>query len=332
MCLGEILLRFDPGNKRIHNSREFTVWDGGAEYNVAANASRVYRMRSVIATAVADNGLGRLAEELARAAGVDTSEILWREQGRNGLYFIERGFGLRPPASAFDRDDTATSRLDCGEIEWPRIFDEYGVRWFHTGGVFTGLSATTPGVAAEAMAAAKESGAIVSYDLNYRHSLWEKRGGKDAANAVNRELLRHADVVFGVFGFDSSLSNVNDYSFRHSADAMLEDFPNLKIVVSSLRDTHTASLHALGGMCLKDGVIFRGQSFNGIEVLDRVGSGDAFASGFIASMLLGNNAQVAINHATAHGALAMTTPGDTSMATMDEILALMRGGGAAAKR
>lgn len=332
MCLGEILLRFDPGEGRIYNSRQFTVWDGGAEYNVAANAARVFKQRSVIAAALRDNGLGRLAEELARAAGVDTSEIVWRNDARNGLYFIERGFGIRPPASTFDRKNTAISRLTPGDIEWQRIFGEYGVRWFHTGGVFTGLSDSTPKVAVEAMSAARENGAVVSYDLNYRGSLWGNRGGRDAANELNRELLSHVDVVFGTFDFDSTLSRYDEGAFRSAAEKMQDDFPNLKAIVSTLRETHSASRHDLGGVCLIDGQVLRSKDYKNMEVLDRVGSGDAFASGFIASMLASKDARFAIDCGAAHGSLAMTTPGDTSMSTMDEIIALMQGAGAGAKR
>lgn len=332
MSLGEILLRFDPGYRRIHNSREFTVWDGGAEYNVAANAARVFKQRSVIAAGLADNGLGRLAEELARAAGVDTSELIWRGDSRNGLYFIERGFGIRPPASTFDRENTATSQLAPGEIEWQRLFSESGVRWFHTGGVFTGLSDTTPEVAAEAMQAARENGTIVSYDLNYRGSLWKIRGGRDAANVLNRKLLPHTDVVFGTFDFDSTLSNYSEGSFRQAAEKMISEFPNLKAVVSTLRETHSASLHDLAGVCLIDGQVLRSKDYKNMEVLDRVGSGDAFAAGFISGLLDGKDAQFAIDCGAAHGSLAMTTPGDTSMSTMDEVIALMQGTGAVAKR
>jgi 2-dehydro-3-deoxygluconokinase len=334
VSLGEILLRFDPGDRRIHTAREFMVWDGGAEYNVAANASRVFRRRSAIVTALADNSLGHLAEELARAAGVDVSLVLWRAGGsgtRNGLYFIERGHGLRPPASTFDRAGTAVSQLKAGDIDWQGIFTG-GVRWFHTGGVFTGLSDTTPGVAAEAMIAARDAGTIVSYDLNYRHSLWGERGGRDAANSLNRELLPHADVVFGAFGFDSTLSHYNEISFRRAGEKMIADFPNLKVVVSTLRETHSASRHDLGGVCLADGQILRSKDYTNMEVLDRVGSGDAFAAAFISSMLSSKDAQFALDCGAAHGSLAMTTPGDVSMSTIDEVLALMQGAGAGAKR
>lgn len=333
VALGEILLRFDPGEARIQNSRQFTVWDGGAEYNVAANVAKVFNRRSLIVTALADNALGHLAANLAHASRVDTSHIFWRkaDENRNGLYFIERGFGLRPPASTFDRSHTAISRLKKGDVDWTDILAK-GVRWFHTGGVFTGLSETAPAVAAEAMQAAKYAGAILSYDLNYRHSLWGSRGGRDAANAINRELLPFADVVFGTFGFDSKLSNYSEPAFRTAAEKMRADFPNLKMIVSSLRETHSASRHDLGGACLAGDEVFRAKDHTNMEVLDRVGSGDAFAAGFIASLLDGKDIQFAMDCASAHGSLAMTTPGDVSMSTMDEVLALISGRDSTAKR
>lgn len=333
ISLGEILLRFDPGDKRIHNSRQFTVWDGGAEYNVAANITRVFRQRGRIVSAIADNALGRLALELARSSGIDTDGVIWQDpdECRNGLYFIERGFGLRPPASAFDRSNTAISRLKEGEIDWSASFAP-GARWFHTGGVFAGLSDTTPGVAAEGMKAARDSGSVVSYDLNYRNSLWAARGGIEAANEVNRGLLPYADVVFGTFGFDSKLSKYDESAFRAAAEKMVSDFPDLKMVVSTLRETHSASRHDLGAVCFSEGDVYRSKDQIGIDVLDRVGSGDAFASGFIASILAAQDVQYALDCGVATGALAMTTPGDTSMSTMEEISALMTGGGSAAKR
>lgn len=338
ISLGEVLLRFDPGDRRIHSTREFTVWDGGAEYNVAANLSRVFRMQTSIITALADNAIGHLTEDLVRNAGVDIDEIIWRKHDgigantRNGLYFIERGFGLRAPASTFDRDNTAVSQLNEGDIDWTKMFGEKGALWLHTGGVFAGLSEMTPGVAVAGMQAAKANGTVVSYDLNYRHSLWSTRGGRDAANKLNRKLLPHADVVFGIFDFDSTLSGYSEDEFRTAAGKMLADFPNLKIIVSTLRETHSASRHDLAGVCLSNGEVFRSRDYKNIEVIDRVGSGDAFASAFIYSMLEGQDPQFAIDCASAHAALAMTTPGDGSMCTLNEVLDLVGGGDATIKR
>lgn len=338
VSLGEVLLRFDPGDERIHTTRDFRVFDGGGEYNVARNLSKTFRQKTAVVTALADNALGRLAENLIWQGGVDASEILWRESDgkgentRNGIYFIERGFGLRPPASCFDRANTAVSQLKTGDIDWRKIFGELGSRWFHTGGVFTGLSETTPEAAAEAMQIARETGAIVSYDLNYRDSLWKTRGGRDAANELNRELLKHADACFGVFDFDSKLSNYNKENFRSAAEKMLADFPNLKAVVSTLREVHTAGRHDLSAVCYLDKQLYKARDYQNIEVFDRVGSGDAFASGFIYGLLAGNDAQYAIECGTAHGVLVMTTPGDNSMSTLTEVENLISGSGAVANR
>lgn len=340
VSLGEILLRFDPENERIHNARSFRVFDGGAEYNVARNLAKVFRQKTAIVTALADNSLGRLAEDFAQQAGVDVSEIVWRTHdgiganARNGLYFIERGFGLRPPDSCFDRGNTAVSQLKTGEIDWQKIFVKNGVRWFHTGGVFTGLSETTPRVAVEALKIARENGAIVSYDLNYRASLWKNRGGKTAANELNREILPFADVVFGVISddFKPNVTEFDERKFQTAAEKMRGDFPNLQIIVSTLRDVHNASSHNFGAACYSDDGVIIAEKYLQANVLDRVGSGDAFVSGFVYALLNGKDLKFAADCGAAHGVLAMTTIGDNSTATIEEIEHLMRGEGSAAKR
>ncbi len=264
-------------------------------------------------------------------AGVDASGIIWRSGGgadtRNGIYFIERGFGLRAPASCFDRANTAVSQLKTGEINWREIFNQNGTRWFHTGGVFVGLSETAPEVAKEAMQAARANGAIVSYDLNYRDSLWKNKGGREAANAVNRELLPLADVVFGAMDFDARLSQFNAEKFRQAAEKMTGEFPDLKIVCSTLREVHSASRHDLSAVCFANGEVFKAKDYKNIEVLDRVGSGDAFDSGLIYGLLAEKDFQFAVECGVAHALLAMTTPGDNSMATLAEIENLMQGAG-----
>lgn len=338
VSLGEVLLRFDPGEELIQTAREFRVFDGGGEYNVARNLAKTFRRKTAIATALADNALGRLAENLIWQGGVDSSEILWREtdgkgeRTRNGVYFIERGFGLRVPSSCFDRANTAVSQLKTGDIDWQKIFAEKGARWFHTGGIFVGLSETTPDVAREAMQSAKENATIISYDLNYRDSLWKERGGREAANKLNRELLALADVAFGVFDFNSGLKNFSEDVFRQSAEKMLAEFPNLKAVVSTLRDVHSASRHSLSAVCLYQNQIFKARNYENIEVLDRVGSGDAFAAGFIYGLLAEKGARFAVDCGTALASLVMTTAGDNSTATLSEVERLMHGGGAQAIR
>ena len=336
ISLGEVLLRFDSGHERIHTTQNFRVFDGGGEYNVARNLAKTFRQRTVIVTALADNALGRLAENLIQAGGVDASEILWREAGntRNGLYFIERGFGLRVPDSCFDRENTAVSQLKVGDIDWQRIFGEQKARWFHTGGIFTGLSETAPQVALEAVKIAKENGVIVSYDLNYRASLWKNRGGKVAANELNREFLPFADVVFGVISdeFKPSVAEFDEQKFQKAAEKMQADFPNLQIIVSTLRDTHNASSHNFSAVCFADNRVIVADKYIKTNVLDRVGSGDAFVSGFIYGLLNEKDLKFAINCGTAHGVLVMTTIGDNSTATVEEIEHLMRGDSSVAKR
>lgn len=324
VSLGEVMLRFDPGDDRIHAARSFRVWEGGGEYNVARNISKCFRSRAAVVTALADNQLGRLVEDLILQGGVDVSEILWRETdgisraARNGMYFMERGFGLRPPTGCSDRANTAVSQLKPGEIDWQDIF-RGGTRWFHTGGIFAGLSGSTAAVAAEAMSAAKESGTVVSYDLNYRESLWADRGGHAAANEVNRELLRFADVVFGVEDFRAGFAEYSEDAFRRAASPMLDRHPELKIAATTLRDVKSASRHNLGGVCFSGDKVHRGRDFRDAEVLDRVGSGDAFAAGFIYGILSGKDLSTAISLATASAALSLASVGDGSSATLPEI-------------
>ncbi|MDQ3064045.1 MAG: sugar kinase [Acidobacteriota bacterium] len=338
LSFGEVLLRFDSGDERIHNARHFRVFDGGAEYNVARNLAKVFKQNTAIVTSLADNGLGRLAEDFILQGGVDTSEIRWREHDgkgentRNGIYFIERGFGLRSPSSCFDRANTAVAQLKTGDIDWRKVFGEKGTRWFHTGGVFTGISDTTPEAAKEAIQAARENDVIVSYDLNYRDSLWKTRGGREFANRLNREFLPFADVVFGAFDFDSKLSNFDEMTFRRAAEKMSAEFPNLKAIVSTLREVHSASRHDLSAVCFYENLIYKAGDYKDIEVLDRVGSGDAFASGFIYGFLAGKDALYSIECGAAHAALVMTTPGDNSMSTLAEVEKLIGGGKADAQR
>ncbi len=331
VSLGELLLRFDPGETRIVYAREFKVWDGGAEYNVAANLSRVFSLNVSLVSTLHNNEVGRLAIGLARNAGVDTSNIELKDKGRNGIYFIERGFGPRAAASAFDRENTAISMSDAHAFDWDHIFSS-GVRWFHTGGIFAGLSEKTPDAAMSAMKAARQNGSVVSYDLNYRDSLWLKRGGREAANDINRKLLPFADVVFGVFDFDPKLDNFDENTFSEAATRMCDQFPNIKLIVSTLRNIRSANSHDLGGICYSNGEIFESIIRKDIEVFDRVGSGDAFASGFIYGMLEGKGEQFAIDCGASLGTLAMTSAGDVAAVTADEVFAFMNGSDAAAKR
>lgn len=343
VALGEVMLRLDPGENRITRTREFRVWEGGGEYNVARGLRRCFGLNAAVVTALVDNPVGRLVEDLILQGGVDPSYIRWVKddgvgrQARNGLNFTERGFGLRGATGCSDRGHTAVSQLKPGEIDWDKIFLADGCRWFHTGGIFAALSESTPQVAQEAMQAAKRHGIVVSYDLNYRASLWKSIGGQKKAQAVNRELIRLVDVVFGneedfsaalgfaVKGLDENFSTLDPASFKEMIEQVVHEYPNLKVIASTLRRVETATRNDWGAVCYCQGQFFEATRRVGLEILDRVGGGDSFASGLIYGVLSGRDPAWAVECGAAHGALAMTTPGDTSMATLDEVQNLMKG-------
>ncbi|MFL6285355.1 MAG: PfkB family carbohydrate kinase [Pyrinomonadaceae bacterium] len=350
VSLGEVMLRLDPGDVRIHTARSFRVWEGGGEYNVARGLRRCFRMDAAVVTALADNPVGRLVEDLILQGGVDLSHVLWREydgvgrETRNGLNFTERGFGVRAALGCSDRGHTAVSHLRPGEIDWGKIFGAEGARWFHTGGVFCALSETTPEVAREAMLAAKEYGAVVSYDLNYRDSLWKAIGGHARARKVNRELAPLVDVMIGneedftaclgleVEGLDEQHSKLDAANFRKMIERAVSEFPNFRVVATTLRNARTATLNDWGAVCYTDGELYRSATREDLEIYDRVGGGDSFASGLIYGLMQGKGAQYAVECGAAHGALAMTTPGDTTMATLSEVERVMKGGSARVAR
>ena len=346
LSLGEVMLRLDPGKGRIHTTRHFQVWEGGGEYNVARGLRRCFGLRTAIATALADNPVGRLVEDLILQGGVDTSLLKWLPYDgvgrtvRNGLNFTERGFGLRAAAGCSDRGHTAVSQLKPGDFDWSSIFGpENETKFFHTGGIFAALSASTADVAAEAMDAARLHSTPVSYDLNYRDSLWKSIGGKARAQEVNRELVRKVDLLLGTEEDFSAMLGVKikgvgeDFTELPIAgyETMLREvaaaYPNLKLIASTLRTASTASRNSWGAIALyEDQIIHVPQ--REIDIYDRVGGGDSFASGLLYGLLAGKPIDWAVRCGVAHGALAMTTPGDTSMATLAEVERLMQGGSA----
>jgi len=346
VALGEVMLRLDPGENRIAHTREFRAWEGGGEYNVARGLKRCFGLNTAVVTALADNPIGRLVQDLIYQGGVDQSYLKWVEydgvgrQVRNGLNFTERGFGLRAAVGCSDRGHTAVSQLKPGEIDWEQIFGGDGCRWFHTGGIFAALSETTPQVAAEAMKSARRHGVVVSYDLNYRASLWKANGGQKRAQSVNRELVELADVVFGneedfsaalgftVKGVDENFAVLDSGSFKEMMHEVAGKFANLKVVASTLRVVSSASRNDWGAVCYCDGKFYEAAKRASLEVLDRVGGGDSFASGLIYGLLGGHDPAWAVECGAAHGALAMTTPGDTSMATLNEVMNVMKGASA----
>lgn len=350
VSLGEIMLRLDPGDGRVHTARSFQLWEGGGEYNVARGLKRCFGLEAAVVSAFADNAVGRLIQDLIYQGGVDQSHVKWvKFDGvgrtvRNGLNFTERGFGVRAAAGCSDRGHTAVSQLKPGDIDWNKIFGEEGARWFHTGGIFCALSETTPAVAREAMEAAKQHGTIVSYDLNYRESLWQAIGGQRRAVEVNRELAPMVDVMIGneedftaalgfeVEGMDEHHSKLDVESFKRMIERAVTEFPNFKVVATTLRNAKTATLNDWGAVCYVGGELYQAPVRENLEIFDRVGGGDSFASGLIYGFLTGRGPQWAVECGAAHGALAMTTPGDTTMATLSEVERVMIGGTARVAR
>ncbi|HEX6737019.1 MAG TPA: sugar kinase [Vicinamibacteria bacterium] len=350
VSLGEVMLRLDPGESRIHTARSFQVWEGGGEYNVARGLKRCFGLDTAVVTALVDNPVGRLVQDLIYQGGVDQSHLRWvKDDGvgrtaRNGLNFTERGYGVRAALGCSDRGHTAASQLKPGDIDWDLLFGRQGARWFHTGGIFAALSETTPGVAREAMAAARKHGTLISYDLNYRPSLWKSIGGAARAQEVNRELARYVDVMLGneedftaclglpVEGVDENLSELDPSSFGRMIERAVKEFPNFKVVATTLRNARTATLNDWGAVCYAGGQLYQAPTREGLEILDRVGGGDSFASGLIYGFLTGRGPQWAVECGAAHGALAMTTPGDTTMATLAEVERVMKGGSARVAR
>jgi 2-dehydro-3-deoxygluconokinase len=350
VSLGEVMLRLDPGDSRIHTTRNFQVWEGGGEYNVARGLKRCFGLDTTIVTALADNPVGRLVQDLMYQGGVDQSHLRWEKYDgvgralRNGLNFTERGFGVRAALGCSDRGHTAVSQLKPGDIDWDQIFGSEGARWFHTGGIFCALSETTPAVARDAIAAAKKHGTVVSYDLNYRSSLWQGNGGPARAQEVNRQLASSVDVMLGneedftaalgfeVEGLDEQHAKLDVENFRRMIERAMQEFPNFKAVATTLRNARTATINDWGAVCYCDGELYQAPMRENLEIYDRVGGGDSFASGLIYGFLGGKGPQWAVECGAAHSALAMTTPGDTTMATLAEVEKVMKGGTARVSR
>lgn len=350
VALGEVMLRLDPGEQRIHTTRSFHVYEGGGEYNVARGLKRGFGLDTAIVTALVDNPVGRLVQDLIYQGGVDQKYLRFVDDDgvgrtvRNGLNFTERGFGVRAAVGCSDRGHTAVAQLQPGQIDWDGLFGRDGVRWFHTGGIFAALSESTPLVAREAMEAARRHGTIVSYDLNYRPSLWKSIGGQVRAREVNRELAPLVDVMLGneedftaalgfeVSGVDEHLSTLDPANFLRMIERAVREFPNFSAVATTLRHARTATINDWSALLYQGGRLYQARTREGLEILDRVGGGDSFASGLIYGLLAEKGPQWSVECGAAHGALAMTTPGDTSMVTLAEVERVMKGGTARVSR
>lgn len=351
VSLGEVMLRLDPGEGRIRTARQFRAWEGGGEYNVARGLRRAFGQRTAVVTALADNEVGRLVEDLILTGGVDTSFLRWLPYDglgrsvRNGLNFTERGFGVRGAVGVSDRGHTAASQLGPDDVDWDHLFGDLGVRWLHTGGIYAALSETAAQTVIAAVTAAKRHGTVVSYDLNYRPSLWKAVGGPARAQEVNREIARHVDVMIGneedftaalgfeVEGVDENISAIEVDAFAAMIDRVAAAYPNFQVIATTLRTVRSATVNDWGAIAWsRDEGLVQATHRPGLEILDRVGGGDSFASGLVYGLLEGEPLATAVEYGAAHGALAMTTPGDTTMASKAEVLKLAGGGGARVDR
>ena len=351
VSLGEVMLRLDPGEGRVATTRTFNAWEGGGEYNVARGLKRCFGLRTAIVTALADNPVGRLIEDLIYQGGVEQAHLTWApfdgvgRDVRNGLNFTKRGFGVRGAIGCSDRGHTAASQMRPGDVDWDRIFGTDGARWFHCGGIYAALSETTAAVAAEAMQAARRHGTVVSYDLNYRPSLWKSIGGPARAAEVNRELVGLVDVLLGneedfsaalgfeIEGVDENLVGLDLAAYEKQLANVMAGYLNLGAVATTLREVRSATVNDWSAVCrTREHGFLVGPKLAELEIRDRVGGGDSFASGFFWALLTGLGPDDALAYGVAHGALAMTTPGDTSMATLAEVERLVRGAGARVQR
>ena len=350
VSLGEVMLRLDPGEGRIRTARAFRVWEGGGEYNVVRGLRRCFGLKTAVITAFAENEIGYLMEDFILQGGVDTSLIKWMPTDgigrvcRNGLNFTERGFGVRGAVGCSDRANTAISKATPEDFDFDYIFGTLGVRWLHTGGIYAALSEQSCETVLAAIKTAKKYGTVVSYDLNYRPSMWSAIGGKEKAQQVNREIAKYVDVMIGneedftaclgfeIEGNDENLKTLNLDGYKKMINRAAAAYPNFKAVATTLRTVKTATVNDWSAICWADGEIHKAKDYNNLEILDRVGGGDSFASGLIYGLMTTGDAARAVEYGAAHGALAMTTPGDTTMARKSEVEALMGGAGARVQR
>ena len=350
VSLGEVMLRLDPGEGRIRTARSFKAWEGGGEYNVIRGLRRCFKLNTAVITAFADNEVGALMEDLICQGGVDTSLIKWMETDgigrtcRNGLNFTERGFGIRGALGCSDRANTAISKATASDFDFEYIFGTLGVRWLHTGGIYAALSKESSETVIEAIKIAKKYGTIVSYDLNYRPSMWKDIGGLAKAQEVNKKIAQYVDVMIGneedftaclgfeIEGNDENLKSLNIDGYKKMINEAAKVYPNFKVVATTLRTVKSATYNDWSALCRADGNIYKATQYDDLEIMDRVGGGDSFASGLIYGLMTTNDPELSVNYGAAHGALAMTTPGDTTMASKKEVEALVNGKGARVQR
>ncbi len=350
VSLGEVMLRLDPGEGRIRTARSFRAWEGGGEYNVIRGLHKCFKMDTAVITAFAENEVGYLMEDFIEQGGVNTSLIKWMKTDgigricRNGLNFTERGYGIRGAVGCSDRANTAISKATPEDFDFEYIFGELGVRWLHTGGIYAALSEQSCETVLAAVKTAKKYGTIISYDLNYRPSMWSAIGGLEKAQEVNKEIAKYVDVMIGneedftaclgleIEGNDANLKELNLDGYKKMIAEAAKTYPNFKVIATTLREVKTATINDWSAICWADGEVYKAKDYKGLEIMDRVGGGDSFASGLIYGLMTGKDPETAVNYGAAHGALAMTTPGDTTMANKKEVEGIMGGAGARVQR
>jgi 2-dehydro-3-deoxygluconokinase len=345
LALGAVVTRLDPGVVPIRKASSFTVHVSGGEFNVAANLADGFGLRTAIATAMVDYPIGDLVAERVRAMGVRPYYRHFAHDGATGpniaTVYSDRGFGMRAPQVFYNRANEAAAQLAPGDFDWPAIFGT-GVRWFHTGGIFAALSPTTSELVIEAMEAARAAGAIVSFDLNYRAKLWRAMGGEGRAHDVLRRIAGHVDVLVGnEEDLQAGLAipgpavhraaGLDPGSFLDMIDRVVDDFPGVRIVATTLREVQSATRHRWSAVAWVAGEALVAPECD-LDVYDRVGGGDGFASGFIYGLLSGETPENALRLGWAHGALLTTFPGDTTMATLEQVRALAAGESARIQR
>jgi 2-dehydro-3-deoxygluconokinase len=345
ISLGALVHRLDPGIIPFRKATECRIHVSGGEFNVAANLADCFRMRTGIATAMVDYPIGDLIAERVRAMGVTPFYKRFTHDGVTGpnmaTVLSDRGFGVRAPVVFYNRSNEAAARLKAGDFDWATIFAG-GVKWFHSGGIFAALSQTTPEVIIEGMRAAKAAGAVVSFDLNFREKLWKVFGGEATAVSVVRRIVEHVDVLvgneedlqkgLGIPGPEVAAKSKLDPSvFFAMIDKVREKHPQVKIIATTLREVHSTNRHSWGAVAWVNGQTHMAPTAE-LDVCDRVGGGDGFASGFIYGLLSGESPDQAIRLGWAHGALLTTFPGDTTMATAEQVKAFAKGGSARIQR
>ncbi len=345
LALGALVHRLDPGIVPFRKAAECKIHVSGGEFNCAANLADCFGLRTAIATAMVDYPIGDLIAERVRAMGVRPFYKHFAHNGVNGpnmaAVYSDRGFGIRPPVVFYNRANEAGALLKPGDFDWKEIFSGH-VRWFHSGGIFASLSSTTSELVVEAMSAARAEGAVVSFDLNYRAKLWKIWGQEDRARAVLDRIVQNVDVLVGNeedlqkgLGFQgpevSGSSKLDPSAFLGMIEQVVKKYPRIKIVATTLREVQSASRHRWSAVAWVNGKTVSAPTAD-LEVYDRVGGGDGFASGFFYGLLAGESPEEAVKLGWAHGALLATFPGDTTMATLDEVRAMARGGSARIQR